>query len=188
MNRLALRGLLATAPFTTVVLLAVPVNLAAQTQPSAEQATSGWIKVNGKSVPPGFALAKDSTIESGPKSSAVVSLGKLGRVEVFPSSKMKITFDETQFNVVLSAGGARIYKAEGATVSVTTKDGEVSTTAPVAGSYTVDTECGDTFVTAHDLSVVLRIKEETRTLSPGARSKAGVARPDCKPTRRAARP
>lgn len=183
-NTCIFRGLVTFVSLVVMALLAAAINVPAQTQPSAEQATSDRIKVNGKFVPPGFAIATNSVVESGPKSSAVVSLGKLGRVEVLPSSKMKITFDDTHITVALSSGGARVFKAEGATASVTTKDGEVSASTPLAGSFTVDTECGDSVVTANEISVELRLHGETRTLLPGARSTAGVARANCKPTRR----
>ena len=171
-----------------VFVLVSVAHVAGQTDPAPKQATSGRIKVNGKSVPPGFAIATNSTVESDARSSAVVSLGKLGRVEVLPTSKMKITFDDTQINVALLSGGARILKAEGSTVLVTTSDAEVAATTPLAGSFTVDTECGDTLVTAHDVSVELRVKGDVRTVMPAAQSNAGVARSNCKRTRRMAKP
>ncbi len=171
-------------PAAAILLLAIgPAgNTAqAQSQPAAQQAVSGRIKVNGKSVPPGYAIPSDSIVEAGAKSSAVVSLGKLGRVEVLPSSKMKISFDNTSITVALESGGARIWKAEGATATVTTNDGEVLATTPLAGSFTVDTQCGNTLVTAHDSSVELRASGEPRTVSPGAEAAAGTSRTGCKP-------
>jgi ferric-dicitrate binding protein FerR (iron transport regulator) len=142
---------------------------------------SGKIKVNGKGAAPGFAVGSGDTVETAKGSSAVVSLGKLGRVQVLPGSKMKVTFDDVSFTVSLESGAALVSKAEGMTATVSTKDAEVVATTPLAGSFTVDTGCGNSIVTAHDASVELRTGDETYVVMPGSQRSAGRPRVGCKP-------
>lgn len=152
------------------------------TAPTAQLVVSGKIKVNGKAVAPGFAIATGDQITTEAKSSAVVSLGKLGRVEVWPSSDMKVTFDDTSLNVDLDAGAVRVSKAEGKTASVATQDGAVLANTPLAGSFTVDMDCGNTIVTSNTIAVDLRsASDRATTIKPGNHSSLGKPRAGCKP-------
>ena len=152
------------------------------TAPAAQLVLSGKIKVNGKAVAPGFAIAPGDQITTEAKSSAVVSLGKLGRVEVWPSSDMKVTFDDTSMNIDLDAGAVRVSKAEGTTASVATRDGAVLANTPLAGSFTVDMDCGNTIVTNNTIAVDVRSTEDRAiTLRPGKHGSIGTPRAGCKP-------
>jgi hypothetical protein len=158
-----------------------PVAAQEPTVPAGQQIVSGKIKVNGKSVAPGFTIASDSMVETAKGSSAVVSLGKLGRVEVLPDSRMKITFDSNSMTIAVESGGARILKSEGATAKVTTRDGEIVASTPLAASFTVDTVCGDTVVNAEDATVELHANNEVQMILPGSKRATGKAIRRCKP-------
>jgi ferric-dicitrate binding protein FerR (iron transport regulator) len=150
--------------------------------PLSRQIVSGKIKVNGKSVAPGFEFASGDTVETAKGSSAVVSLGKLGRVEVLPASKMKVTFDDTSATISIEVGGVRVSKSEGSSVIVSTKDGEVVANTPLQGSFTVDTSCGNTLVNANTVTVELRATGgEGKSVEPGKNGSIGRARTGCKP-------
>ena len=56
-------------------------------------------------------------------SSAVVSLGKLGRVEVMPNSSLKLSFTDNGVSGTLDSGKVRFSTSSGVTSSVMTKDG-----------------------------------------------------------------
>lgn len=174
--------LLATCLIFLVVTCPLAKELRQQNAPAAELVLSGTVKVNGKAVAPGFAIATGDKVSTAAKSSAVVSLGNLGRVEALPDSEMTITFDESSINIELDAGAVRVSKAEGMTATVSTKDGAVLANTPLAGSFTVDTACGNTVVTAHNVAVELRATGgEGRTVDPGKHDSVGKARPGCRP-------
>ncbi len=150
--------------------------------PSAQLVLSGKIKVNDKPVAAGFAIANGDHITTEAKSSAVVSLGKLGRVEVWPSSDLRVTFDDTSLNVDLDAGAVRVLKAEGMTATVSTKDGAVLVNSPLAGSFTVDMDCGNTLVTSNTVAVDVRSLDDHKiTITPRNHASVGTPRAKCRP-------
>src|ERR671932_500585 len=78
----------------SMVVLATPGQMG-QTGPSGELSVSGQVTVNGQSAISGATVFTDSTLETAANSSATLSLGKLGRVELLPSTVMKVSFSET---------------------------------------------------------------------------------------------
>src|SRR2546421_7176231 len=71
----------------TMVALAAPQG---QAGPTGDLSVVGEVSVNGTSAISGATVFSDSTIATGQNSSAVVSLGKLGRVELLPNSSLKL--------------------------------------------------------------------------------------------------
>lgn len=141
----------------------------------------GNVLVNGTSANSGATVLSDSTVKTGAKSSAVVSLGKLGRVEVLPDSMMKLTFTDTSASVaMLSAGRVRVSSGSG--VSVTTQDGQISG-GSTKSEYTVDTSCGNTFVSVSKGRVELRAGSTVKQIAAGNQDSAGTAKPGCTPRR-----
>lgn len=150
-----------------------------QTRPASRQVVSGKIKVNGKSVAPGFDITSGDTVETAKGSSAVVSLGKLGRVESLPSSKMTITFDTSNINIKLESGGVRVTKAEGMVATVSTRDAEVVAVTPLEAIFVVDRECSDTLVNVGTGTVELRAGNSVKQIAAGSQDTAGQARVGC---------
>src|ERR687883_1956590 len=88
----------------SMVVLATP----GQTGTSGELSVSGQVTINGQSAISGATVFSDSTIETAANSSAVLSLGKLGRVELLPSTVMKVSFNQTGITAMLQSGRARV--------------------------------------------------------------------------------
>src|SRR3712207_8610940 len=85
-----------------MVALAAPQQ--GQTGPPGDLSVVGEVSVNGTSAISGATVFSDSTVTTAQNSSAVVSLGKLGRVEVLPNSSLKLSFNETGITGMLSQG------------------------------------------------------------------------------------
>jgi hypothetical protein len=179
--------LIAVALVTFVVGAFVVAAVAAGQQASRANAgkllqVEGEVTVNGTAAISGATVFSDSTITTAARSSAVVSLGKLGRVEVLPSSTMKLNFGDPNVSVaMLDQGRVRVSSSSGVNASVSTRDGNIRTTGNQRNEFIVDTSCGNTFVSVKKGTVDLRTGEDVRQVSAGGQDTAGTARPGCTP-------
>jgi hypothetical protein len=108
-------GILAAA---TQVLLPV----ARAQEPVGQLTVTGMVRVNGQPAATGDIVASASTVETAKGSSAVVSLGKLGRVEALPETRMKLRYDATSISILLDTGSVRVSTGEGVAATITGKD------------------------------------------------------------------
>jgi len=157
--------------------------------PQASQKTQGkflqiegQVTVNGAQAISGAAVSSDSAITTAARSSAVVSLGKLGRVEVLPQSTMKLIFSDESVSVgMLDAGRVRISSSSNVTAKASTRDGEVISTGNQRNEFIVDTSCGNTFVSVKKGTVELRAGSTVKQIAAGNQDTAGTATPGCTP-------
>jgi len=166
----------------SMVVLATPGQMG-QSGPSGELSVSGQVTVNGQSAISGATVFSDSTITTAANSSAVLSLGKLGRIELLPGSTMKVSFNETSITGMLDAGRARISTPAGVSASIMTKDGSAMADAKQANVFTVDTECGNTIVATQSGLVEFRAGDKTMQIAAGTQDTAGQAAPGTRCTR-----
>ena len=82
---------------------------------------TGMVKVNGKPAATGDIVASGSSTETAKGSSAVVSLGKLGRVEALPETRMSLRWTDTSITVVLEAGSVIVSTGEGVSATIVRK-------------------------------------------------------------------
>jgi len=82
-----------------------------------------FVLVNGEAARSGRSIFSTSTITTPEGAGAVVNLGKLGRLDLAPSTALTLTFDETGISADLTSG---VVSALGTTnkVSVKTADGK----------------------------------------------------------------
>jgi len=90
----------------SMVVLASPAAKA----PSGELSVSGTVTVNGENALAGGTVFSDSSITTAEKSAATVNLSKLGRVELAPSSGLKISFTENSITGLLEAAQLRFQR------------------------------------------------------------------------------
>jgi ferric-dicitrate binding protein FerR (iron transport regulator) len=168
-------GLLALTPLALFATAAQT----GQPQSSAKLIkVEGTVTVNGTSAISGATVFSDSTITTAARSSAVVSLGKLGRVEVLPDSTMKLSFNDSSMSLaMLDAGRVRVSSSSG--TSVTTKDGSISANGDKRSEFTVDTSCGNTVVAVSKGTVELRAGSTVKQIAAGSQDTAGQAKPGC---------
>ena len=78
----------------------------------------GMVKVNGKPAATGDIVASGSVVETAAKSSAVVSLGKLGRVEATAETKMTLRYGDANIGILLDMGIVKVSTGEGVTATI----------------------------------------------------------------------
>ena len=83
---------------------------------------TGKVRVNGQPAATGDIVSSGSTMETAKGSSAVVSLGKLGRVEALPETRMKLRYDDSSISILLDTGSVRVQTGPGVSATITSKD------------------------------------------------------------------
>src|SRR5207302_8505720 len=106
---------------------------------SGELSVRGEVVVNGQHAISGGTIFSDSVSVAADNSSATVSLGGRGRIEVPANSSLRLSFADKSIVGQLDAGSARISTLMGVLVNLTTEDGEVKVDGSQATSFTVNT-------------------------------------------------
>ena len=180
MNRvlLCLVAVIVIVPATTALTRSEPQ---AASGPSGKLiAVHGDVSLNGTSAISGATVFSDSTVTTAKGSSAVVSLGKLGRVEVLPETTMTVSFTDSSVAVsMLSSGRVRVSSPPGTSTTATTSDGQVLADDSGEQMFTVDTTCGNTFVSVKVGRVELRAGSSVKQIAAGGQDTAGTATPGC---------
>jgi hypothetical protein len=161
------------------------VALAAPKDTTAEISVTGQVTVNGNPITVNTTIASDSTITTGANSSAVVSLGKLGRVELQGDSSVKLTFSGNSIVSVLNAGKVRVSNASGVAATVTTKDAAIVGDTGQANTFEVEVECSHTHANTIAGLVTMRSGSTDKPVAAGADSIAGnMEQTGCQPCKR----
>lgn len=163
----------------SMVALATP----GQKAPSGELSVSGQVTVNGQAAISGATVFSDSVVATAQNSSAVVSLGKLGRVELFPNTSLKISFSDANISASLEAGRVQVSTLAGVSAIVTTKDGAAVSDTSQAATFMVDVECGNMIVASQGGLVELRAAGKTVQVAAGTSESAGTPQPGTRCTR-----
>jgi hypothetical protein len=144
-SRKPLAALVAIAVFSvySMVVLASPTAKAL----SGELSIVGQVRLNGETVVYGATVFSDSVITTAEKSTATVNFSKLGRVELSPSSDLKLSFSEKSIEGLLENGTAHISTLAGTSVNFATTDGVVVVDGSEATSVTVRVVEGVTSLT-----------------------------------------
>ncbi len=180
-SRMAISLCLTVAILSTFSMVA----LAAQGQSGAsgELSVVGEVSVNGTNAISGATVFSDSTVTTAKGSSAVVSFGKLGRVEVLPDSSLKLSFTNNSITGMLEAGRVRYSTSAGTAASVITKDGSAVADNSQPNVFIVNVECGNTEVATQSGRVELRAGSAIKQIAAGNQDTAGTAQPGSRCTR-----
>lgn len=90
----------------------------AQEVPVGHLTVTGQVRVNGQPAATGDIVSSGSTVETAKGSSAVVSLGKLGRVEALPETRMILRYDDSKIAIKLEMGSVRVSTGPGVAATV----------------------------------------------------------------------
>ncbi len=157
----------------SMVVLASPAAKA----PSGELSIAGQVTVNGETAVTGGTVFSESLITTAEKSLATVNLSKLGRVELSPTTNMKLSFTESSIGGLLDNGTARISTIAGSSVNITTKDASVTVDGGQATSFTLHVIKGVTYLTTHSGVAQLHMGNTVRAVAAGESASAGSATP-----------
>ncbi len=164
------------------------VTLAATGDVMGEITVTGQVSVNGQSVVSNSTVTTNSTIVTGANSSAVVSLGKNGRVEVLPDSSLTLKFTDNSIVGMLTAGKVRVSNSAGIGTSVITRNATVIADAGQANVFGVDVGCADedrctqTYVETTSGLVTLRNGSTDKQVAAGTDATYGnPSQTGCKP-------
>lgn len=160
----------------STVALAIPKDI------TGEITVTGQVTVNGITAVSNATLVSGSTIVTGPNSSAVVSLGKNGRVEISADSNIVLNFSANSIVGILSSGKARVSNAAGVATTITTKDATVIADSGQADVFTVEVECSHTHVDTTSGLVTMREGSSDRQIAAGTSATAGnLSQTGCEP-------
>jgi hypothetical protein len=149
---------------------------------TGEITVTGQVTVNGQTAVSNATLISGSTIVTGETSSAVISLGKSGRIEVLGGSNMVLNFSDNSIVGILSSGKARVSNAAGVATTITTKDTTVIADAGQADNFVVEVECSHTHVDATSGVVTMREGTSDKQIAAGTSATAGnLSQTGCKP-------
>jgi len=150
------------------------ITLAAPGARSAELSVIGEVTVNGQKVISGGTMFSDSVIVTAKDSSATVSLGKLGRIELLANTSVRLSFTDHSITGLLDAGRARVSTPAGVSVNLTTKDGSVIVDGSLATSFTVNTSNGNTVVATESGLAELKSATAVTKIAAGENGVAGT--------------
>jgi hypothetical protein len=157
----------------SMVVLASPAAKA----PSGELSIAGQVTVNGETAVSGGTLFSDSIMTTAEKSNATVNLSKMGRVELLPTSNLKLSFTDKSIMGLLENGTARISTLAGTSVNFTTKDGVVVVDGSQATSFTVNVVKGITSLTTTSGVAQLHVGGAVKQVAAGESATAGTPNP-----------
>jgi len=173
--------------FTLLTAIAVwcvysMVALAAPKDITGEITVSGQVTVNGQSVVSNSTVVSGSSIVTGDNSTAIISLGKTGRVELSANSNITLKFTDSGITGILSEGKVRVSNAAGVATTITTKDAAVIADAGQGNSFAVEVECSHTHVDTISGLVTMRSGTNDKQVAAGTDAVAGnLSQTGCKP-------
>ena len=141
---------------------------------SGELSVSGEVMVNGQRVISGGTIFSDSAIVTANGSSATVSLGKLGRIDLSANSSLRLSFTDNSIVGMLDSGRAHVSTPAGVSVNLTTKDGSAVVTGSQATSFTVNIDSGNTIVSTESGLAELRSGKTVKMIAAGESAVAGT--------------
>ena len=149
---------------------------------AGEISVNGQVTVNGQPAVSNSTIVSGSTIVTGANSSAIISLGKSGRIEVLADSNFVLNFSDSSIVGTLSLGKIRVANAAGVATTIVTKDATTMADASQANTFVVEAECSHTHVDASAGFVTLREGSNDRQVAAGTSATAGnLAQTGCKP-------
>jgi hypothetical protein len=158
------------------------VAFAAAPEVKGEISVTGQVTVNGQPAVSNSTIVSGSTIVTGSNSSAIVSLGKTGRIELASDSNITLKFTDNSIVGILSSGKARVSNSSGVATTITTKHSAVIADTGQSNSFAVEVECSHTHVDTMTGLVTMRSGTNDKQVAAGTDATAGnLQQTGCQP-------
>jgi hypothetical protein len=158
------------------------ISFAAPKSVNGEISVTGSVTVDGQNTISSATIFSGSTITTGSNSSAIVSLGKLGKVELLADTTLMLKFGESNITGILSAGKLQVSNMNGISTTVTTKDAIVIADSAQSNVFTVEVACADTVATTLTGLVTMRNGSLDKQVAAGTDASVGIpSQAGCKP-------
>jgi hypothetical protein len=176
------RKFITLSTMVTVWTVYSMVALAAPTGSTAEISVTGQVTVNGQTAVTNSTIISGSTIVTGADSTATISLGKTGRVELMGDSNLTLQFSDSSITGVISAGKVQVTNAAGVATTITSKDAVAIADAGQSDAFVVEVECSHTHVDTTAGIVTVREGTNDKQVVAGTSATAGnLAQTGCQP-------
>ncbi|HVF47483.1 MAG TPA: hypothetical protein VNA17_07955 [Pyrinomonadaceae bacterium] len=140
---------------------------------SGEITVTGQVTVNGQPAVSGSTILSGAVVTTAKGSSAVVSLGKLGRMEILEDSSSTLRFSDTGIVAVVDQGRVRVSSNSGIATTVTTKNATIIGDSGQANNFLVEAECSHTHVDTTSGLVTMREGSTDKQVVAGTTATAG---------------
>lgn len=158
------------------------VALAAPYGSTADISVTGTVTVNGQPAVSNSTIVSGSSIVTGADSSATISLGKIGRVELMSDSNLTLQFSESSITGIINSGKVRVTNGAGVATSITSKDAVAIADAGQSDTFVVEVECSHTHVDTMAGIVTVREGTNDKQVVAGTSATAGnLAQTGCQP-------
>jgi len=117
--------------------------IAAPGDTMGEITVSGQVSVDGQSVVSNSTIVSGSTITTGANSSAIINLGKNGRIELFSDATVSLKFNNNSITGMLSSGKVQVSNSAGVATSFTTRNATVVADSGQTNTFAIDVGCAD---------------------------------------------
>lgn len=181
-----LRKMLTLALMLTVCSfysLVTTTTLAQASKVAGDISVTGQVTLNGAAAISGATVFSDSRVTTGQKGGAIVSLGKLGRIELGPETEMTLSFSESTIGGNLLTGRAVVSAPTGVGISITTADGTAVADGKQATALTVDVACGNTRVASSRGAAKVNSNNKVESVAAGHEVAVGTQTPGSRCTR-----
>lgn len=158
------------------------VAIAAPNGATAEITVTGQVTINGQAAVSNSTVISGSTIVTGADSTATISIGKTGRVELSGDSNITLQFTDSSITGILSSGKVRVTNGVGVAATITSKDTVAIADASQSDTFVVEVECSHTHVDGVAGIVTMREGTNDKQIVAGTSGTAGnLSQTGCQP-------
>ncbi len=143
---------------------------------------TGNVRVNGQPIISDATIVSGSRIETASNSTAVVTINKVGKVELAPETSLTLRFSGSSMIGIVDSGKVTVFNNAGIATTFTTKDATVIADAGQANNFVIEVECSHTHVDTIIGLVTMRTGNTDKQVAAGTDAVAGdMQQPNCKP-------